>query len=405
MKPFLHQKLTYSLLLEIASGAWRERRRFLSNREICKRWAVANVTATRSLKALKEMGLLQPVDRSGYLLDTDAQERALLDLHRHPSVWLPPRQGWSQRSLSMLNRAAKERAFAVILEHPGTLLKMVNDMPLLPPGSGLSCVKGFFQAAAEQKIAVHFYTDNGTAQSHSLIGNALQKAKPAAVAVFRRTHYYPTSSLAKAQLAANIPVIAAFGDCEAGRLLSIDFNQVGIGYRGMKMLLKHGHRRIWFPLPQGRFHHVEARLQGIRYAMAEADQPVELLTDELPFKAPLPASLRRRLVQPERRPTAIFATDRAMIQTLLPHLEQLDIHIPKTLSLLMCAGTCLVDDNGTEAVDTLFLDFEEVGRRAFANLHAFLQGRAIRRRAFVRISYQRRGTLVRPAASAQSPLG
>lgn len=98
MNDYLHQKLSRSLLREMASGQYRAGQRFLSLRDIERIWKVSEPTIRTSLAWLASQGLVQSRPRSGYYLTRDFYPKALLLLRRSRRNKLPPLVTWLQRA-------------------------------------------------------------------------------------------------------------------------------------------------------------------------------------------------------------------------------------------------------------------------------------------------------------------
>jgi hypothetical protein len=159
------ERLARALLAEIASGNYVPNRKFISHREIMKKWRVSTPTAAKALRLLVGRRVVEVRDRSGHYLTPDFRERALVGLNQskgYSSTPLPSRSNWQARVSSSLRQADQIRRIAVIIvlseeTSPGATdhVTGVSDF------ASCHTARGIFNEANRLGVAVDFFVDKG----------------------------------------------------------------------------------------------------------------------------------------------------------------------------------------------------------------------------------------------------
>lgn len=130
----------------------------------------------------------------------------------------------------------------------------------------------------------------------------------------------------------------------------IDFaatDNVDIGYRLTRALIRQGHRHIGFMTLWLGMTPTEDRLEGYRRALAEAGLPFEEgLVGSLDSPGESSTSLVKGVLAHRRRPTAMFCTDDRVVKTVIEVIKRLGYSLPDDMAFAS------VDD------DDSFRDFE-----------------------------------------------
>lgn len=395
----LHGQLTQSLVAELASGAYAEGRRFLSNRKICRLWNVSETTAKRSLACLVRDGFLAARDRSGYYVQPGAQKLALLSLHREPAAKLPLPLTWDVKKFQLRSASASRPIqIAVILGGQTDLpVEGVEGLPMPHRFQELNYAASLFQEASRHSCHVRFYVDTGNAARRRAIAAQIIARPPAGVIAFRRLlSYAPLRPMIAPIVAANLPVVTVFDDCEQLNVASININNIAVGYEAARRLLRLGHRRIAVLLPRIQNRYFNDRAQGARMALADAGRPdarLEIL--RLALADPIPPAIVKQFCQPDRRPTAVIVTVASLFRQLWPVVQRRRLRVPRDLSIVMCAGRTRLPEY-QRSFDTLKIDFAALGRLAFTHLMKFREGRLAERALALDLSYVRAGSTWKP---------
>lgn len=396
---FLYRKLVRALLAELASGLYPEHSRFISNRKIRRLWKVSEPTATSGLHWLVNKGLLTARPRSGYYVARQGQKKALVLLHGQTSTGLSSPMTWDLKRYQLAQGGGHgTRRIAVIVAGILSRAEALSHLP--PPGTEhdlvLESARSIFREATRQKCSVHFYMDDGHAERRSVIVDRLLKQKPDGVIAFRRLpSYAPLQAMVAPILAARIPVVTVFDDCEGLNVLSLNINNVGLGYDVVRRFLRMGHRRVAILLPKVQSPYFQDRAVGGRMAVSEARLPnASLEVLQLPRFRPIPPSMARRFHDPKQRPTALFVTAASLFASLWPLLRQLKLAVPRDISIIMAAGDTYVP-GCKRSFDTMKINFPDIGKLALSSLIALLEGHLAQRTNVLAPRYISQGSVRR----------
>ncbi|MCC7518985.1 MAG: GntR family transcriptional regulator [Verrucomicrobiae bacterium] len=409
-KVVLYEQLIKALLAELASGLYREGQRFISKRKICKRWKISDPTALSALRWLVERGLIEARPRSGYYVSGQSQKDALLHLPRMRTLPLAQQPGWESRRIVLrraLGRPLSQRTIAVIAPGPAESPARLRDLAKAPLLRSFTRVDGVFEAARHHGAALEFFVDNGRPKRRQEIARQILDLKPSGVIAFRRlVSYVPLQPMLDALVKADVPVVTVFDDCEGHNVHSINLNNVAIGYDVARRLLRLGHRRLAVILPETTGCYFSDRALGCAQAFREAKVPApNLLTLRLPLTTSSRPMLRRMLTDREKRPTAFFLTTVTFLPQLWQALKERRLAVPRDVSIVATAGARRIPES-PRAVDTVLINFPQIGELAFRTLMAVLDGKVVDRSTFVRVRYNASGTVAKaPIERADGPGG
>lgn len=396
MRYFLYDRLRKALLVEIASGFHPSDGRFFSNRRICALWNVSRPTVKSALADLVRQGLLEVRSRSGYYVRPEGQQKALLLLHRDPSPKLPPPTAWSVKRFQLLPKSEdKRRHIAVILGGERNLPpEGLDHLPPLHQGGPLDYADGLFQEARHRGCTVRFYGDYGKASRRRAIVRHILEHRPDGVIGFRRGAFYiPLEPMIAPLVAARIPVVTIFDDCEQLDVASINVDNIGMGYDAVNRFVKLGHRRIAVLLPRIPNRYINDRGVGAQMAIDEARRDdITLDVVRFPLRRPVPARVVSLFRDPALRPTAVFVSTSLVFDSLWPLLRKLRLKVPDDVSILMCAGVTYLPTCG-RSFDTLKIDFQKLGRTAVSRLLKLLEGKQEERATVLTLRYIHKGSV------------
>jgi len=377
MRPFLYERLARALLVEMASGVYREGDRFLSLREIRRLWDVSEPTARSSLAVLEEAELLRPVPRSGFRLNPGFQKQALLLLHQSPEISLPPASNWRNKRWRLLRseKTSSQRRIGLIVEDQlkDPVRRRNSDL------AALESMRTFFQEANRDDSDVRYFYQDGTGKREAFILNEIASAGLDAVVVFRRFEAKRHDSLLKQLASYRIPVVTVFDDYEQPSSFSINFNNVGAGYSAARLLLEDEPSRIVALLPERRSENFEQRLQGFSLGLSQisSGNSFEFEVVRVPSEGESLRIVRER-VTGLRRPAALFAPGISTYVHLKSRAVREGWRLPRDLRVLGCGNPNLLKKREGN-VELLLLDFSEVGRRTYRYVRKILDGMPVER--------------------------
>ncbi len=406
-KPSLPERLAVALLSEIASGHYSERTSFLSRREIMRQWKVSSPTATQSLRILTGWDILSANARSGHHFRPDFLQRALLRLNQTQLSPLPGQPTWDDRARNLRRQETTLQRIAVVSigdrlttgplskRHSAKSPEMARSIPIRIPSQSI------FSEANEAGVAVDFYLDNGEATTGEQIVRDLIAARMQGVIILRRLLAASVAPIAEPLLKAGIPVVAVFDDCEHLKMVSVNFNNVGLGYKAAQAFIAAGHRRLATVLPPDLEapNYYRDRFLGCRLAAREfnAAHPEERVT-VAPLSIPLTigkVSTRALKIfnkKTPRRVTALLSTSVNLLEALEATFQAGGIGIPEDLSVIMCSSTPLLSTKGGN-VDIMKLDFEEIGQQAFKALQSLFNSQFTEKAWLVDSRHESHGTI------------
>lgn len=407
MNPLLPQRLASALLIELASGNYRDGERFLSIRKIIHIWRVSYQTATRALEQLKEWELLTSTDRSGHYLQKGFRQKALLLLESSQQIALPPPQNWVDKARDLLHGKEPLNHIAVVIQcdvapdsteaRPDVLLQSLSRYYFTRSAQAI------FRLATKDKITVNFYVDDSTPGSWQRIVKSIKSNSPQGVIILQRLLKADITTIARPLLNRGIPIVATFSDCANTNMVSITLNNIQMGYTAVKKLIEAGHRTIGVSLPDQVEHsaYFTDRLSGAQLAAKDSRLPVTIIPlcpEELQIEnnvrfAPLFAKNN------PQRITALFTTNADTPHRLIHAFRKARLRLPRDLSLIACSATPRLPSVKPD-VDILKIDFEKIGTEAFNTLLALYAGHPTKRFYPIECQYESHGSVVPPALSS-----
>ncbi len=390
MSSYLHERLTRSLLEEMASGSWRDGQRFLSVRDIIRRWHVSQPTVRTSLRTLEALGLLAPAPRSGSFLQRDFQQKAqvLLRRNRTPSVCPPLHLEQKARLL----RGVRGGKIALLLETKAAAPQAAYTE--LPPRLGTSvreCAEAFMKEG--QPFEVHFFLYHDNPDHAAWVRQQLEVGGFEGAAVFCRSSHRVVEPILTPLVQRRLPIVMMYDDCQGLPVHSVNLNNVGLGYDAIRKLYALGHRKVTVLVRKGALKLHKARLKGCLLAEAEGGCPgLRLTVLHMGREAPLSRQVRRHFASKPSRPTAVFACESGLAEQLAPFWKQVGLTIPEDLSLLICSSKTGV--RGIEVpLDAMSLKMgRRIGRTAARQLLRMQAGEPLEKTVLLDVRHVRRGS-------------
>lgn len=396
MKPFLYERLTQALLAEMASGMHSEGTRFLSLRKIRSLWNVSEPTAQSAIQILIDENLVIAAPRSGLVLTEGFQKRALLLLHKSHAPTLPPPSTWeSKRGKLLHSQRSNTPRFAIIFAQGNGGRPNPADL------AALEASRIFFQEALKKGADVEYFCQDGSPTREDLILEELQQKPFDGIACFRRFATQKLKPFIETLLPLRIPVLALFDDCEQVAASSVNFNNIGAGYDGMRILLENGHRNIVVLTTSSFVENLEQRLEGCRLAIAESPFASEatLTVCRIPTTGLSRSELQEAFITPPHPPTALFACGISSFLQLEPLLQTLGLTVPQDLSVLGCGSRSLLPPK-YQHLDLMRCDFQAAGKLAFQHLWNLRKGTPTNRAVLIPTPYERAGSIRNIASPA-----
>lgn len=383
MKPFLHERLTRSLILEIASGLYAEGAPFLSFRQIIKGWKVSRTTTNISLESLIECAVLQRRDRSRFVLSKGAVNRARLLVESLPGPELSPPTAWVNRARKLVaGVSAGPVTVAVVADSPFNVEQVMEEQLIEDYGYSVEVVDGHWQFVTflremnTRPSHCTFHFEDGSAGRQEQIIEALRAERPHGVVIFRRSLSHSRTPLLRALKKAGIPTLTVLNDCEGQADASLDFNHVAAGRAMMKALVEHGHRHIavFNQATQGpRFQDLcEGALSYAREWRGEG--VVTAVPHIFASLADMKECVRRCFSHRERPTAAIFT---AMYNCIVsyPLLRQMGLRVPTDVSLISRGSPMYsIVRNGFLWIDLMDQDLGRIGIEAARLIMKMVEG-------------------------------
>lgn len=393
MGAFLHERLTRSLLEDIASGIWRAGQRFLSVRDIQRLWGVSLPTVLSSLRTLQDKGILKPSSRCGYFLSQEFQNKAQVLLRRNRVPSLPPPVRLEQKIRQLERQSGGE--IALLLESQRkVLLEEYQKLPEDLSPTVKRCATAFVREGKKYDFSPHYFLYDGGKESGDWIRQKLEEEEYAGVAVFCRSSHRIIRPTLEPLMKKHLPIVIMYDDCQGLPVHSINMNNVGLGYDGIRHLYQMGHRKIAILIRKTPLKYHTARLQGGRLAQTEGgchDAKIKIL--KVGVSAPLTSEVMRYFTNPVTRPTAVFACESRLILNLLSLWKRLKLSIPEDISVIMCSSRDRVSEN-EQPLDSMQLKIgARIGRTAARQLHRIQTGEAMEKSILLDVSYVKRGSV------------
>lgn len=382
-------------MAELASGLFLTGSRFFSNRKICHHWKVSETTAKTALARLVKAGVLEVRNRSGYYLPPGAQEQALFLLYRDGSPRLAASATWETRAYTLrLQTAAPQLCIGII--RPGEAAASVVAADALSTSPEL---RGLFMALRREGVECRYYIDNQTPESRREIAALARQHGLHGVVAFRRNKesYLPLEPLIRAMKGSALPVVTVLDDCEGLNVVSVNVNNIALGYRAARHFLRNRHKRIAVVYPNRHNTYFFDRVLGCRRAVEErpGSRLLELSEQELLGD---PGGAQRTFGRGQERPTAVFLTSYDQVAPVLTILRRRRLRVPEDVSLLVCRrGSTGADVSGLP-LDAMAIPFETLGKLAAEAVLKLLRGKPIPRTNLVSATLVKAGSVARSSS-------
>lgn len=393
----LYKRLTRSLLEEMGSGVYREGQRFLSLRTIERLWKVSEPTVTASLRKLTESGLLQASARRGYFLQNGFQQKAQILLRRNRVAPLNP--PLTLRQKVRLLEKTRGGNVAVILEtgfsSAETHRRILSD---IPPSELLNSLRAFEREGRKHHFESHWLPYTGEPAGVKKLRAQLAAGDWQGAVVYCRSHHTILQHLLEPLIAQHLPIVVIYDDCSGLPVNSVNLNNAGLGYDGVRQLYRMGHRRIAILVRSKPLKVHATRLKGCLLAQAEAcggDARIQLL--KFDPNRPVPPHVQRHFSNPEKRPTAVFACESRLLRAVAPLWKKLRISVPDDISVIMASSRRTL--NGFDGpLDAMQLKIgARIGRLAARLLQRIQSGAPMEKSILLDVAYIRRGSVRRAA--------
>ncbi len=373
------QRLFRALLFEMASGNHRPEQRFLSHRIIMRNWRVSATTAKLALGLLYQYELVDVADRSGHYLAHDFRERALALLAKdspnpNPTPIVKGRDLRGRLIGTKETADTKTMRIGVLLLTPLTLPKINPRTPgrMDLDVAAASTARGIYVLGEENENQIDFVACRATEEDKERALHRLSRTAPDGVVVVCRISGHQIAMTAEALLKRLIPVVTIFDDCEGTEMISVNFNNIGMGLKAAEVFLDAGHRELGILIPKTLGKSTIDRAQGfmrvVENRLGVSPLQFSIDPDETPEEHRVVAqSIRNAKI------TALYSSGHELTEALLPSLGAVGIRIPQTLSLLSSSSTPNVPSSPGK-VDILHMDFESLGRIAYRALTDYRRG-------------------------------
>lgn len=394
---YLHERLTRSLLEEMASGVYREGQHFLSMRRIGHLWKVSEPTVTTSLRKLTESGLLQPSARRGYILRNDFQQNAQILLQRNRIAPLKPPITLQQKVRLLENvRGGK---IALVLETAPSAFKVPGK---IPPSELLRAAHSFDREGRKFGFESQWFPYGGDKTGVEWIRGQLAAGDFHGAVVYCRSHHKTIQWMLEPLLARHLPAVVIYDDCSGLPVNSINLNSVGLGYDAIRQLWRMGHRRITVLVRRSPLKVHASRLKGCLLAHSKGshrDASLQIL--KLTPNRPPSREARRHFSNPATRPTAVFACESRLLLSLAPLFKEMNLSVPSDISLLMASSQSSLKGFDIP-LDTMQLKVgARIGRLAARLLHRIQAGEPLEKSVLLDVAYIRRGSVREISPSRQ----
>lgn len=393
MKPFLHQKLLAGLLLELCNEGYETGNRFLSRRQICQLWAVSTPTTETALRSLVDLQLLEPQSRSGFRVRHGFRRKALYLFNQGDTEsLLPLKTSWPMKAgwLTGKNSNDLER-IAVIFDgyQYGSVLPVANPEYLEP--CSLLCAQGCLDAATSEQEIRFFALSPKNSNLKSLQGSLAKGQFSGAVVFQRNGRERGTQPLIKAISDQNLPVVCAFSPAEKTQAIAIDINNIQVGSMAGSIFISNSRTKIAGCIPPYADRRSIDRIRGLQRAVEDAKASFSTL--RMDRSGNLVKSALATVLDPKKRPDAIFFPGHHDFAQLGKIFEDAGIQIPRDLSLIMTSSLSYAPGLGRD-VDIMKIDFREVGFRAVTLMQDVISRRTLHTKlTLVNLEYIANGTV------------
>ncbi|HWL52225.1 MAG TPA: substrate-binding domain-containing protein [Chthoniobacteraceae bacterium] len=392
MAAYLHERLTRTLLEEMASGMYCNGQHFLSMRTIGRLWKVSEPTVTASLRSLVGKGLLRAAPRRGFFLRAGFQQKAQMLLRRNRIAPLEPPITLQQKVRLLQN--IKGGKVAVLLEtaqEPS--LEEHREIPSRVTPSVRRCANAFEEESRKYGFESRWFLYDGSAATLQWMRERLEAGGFQGAAVFCRSSHEIVRPMLEPLISQHLPVVIMYDDCRGLPVNSINLNNVGIGYDAIRHLYKLGHRKITVLSESVQGKVSTARLKGCLLAQSEGGCRDAKLAFFKCSENPTSGKLVRHFANPATRPTAVFTCESRSLRRVFGLWRRLGLSVPDDLSVIMCSSRATHREVEIP-IDSMNLKVgRKVGRLAAQHLHKIQAGEPLEKSVLIDIAYVKRGSV------------
>ncbi len=390
MKPFLHDRIFNALLLELSSGYYLPGKRFLSLRQVTKKFGISKPTAMQAMDRLKAEGFLSPKARSGFLVTPGAASKAMLLLRNQTASSIPAPRSWMttrSRILQKIQPPPKQIAIIYCANPPG---KKVH-FPQQFPNPSLRCSQGCMQAAAERHVSITFSIYDGTPQQHENLKKMLTAKSFSGLLIIQRSSNLPDlPQLVTPLLKKGISVVTTFGDVQNTDIPKVDFNNIAAGFEATQTLIQAGAPEIQILVCPNMAPSNKLRLQGAKLAARQSQIPLRVL--RFPYKKNSFQNLNL-FPLPSKSPKPFFLSfswDLAVAVCAQAHQHKLK---PGRHFSILAFSSISQPPAPLSPIDIMFMDFDYVGQLSVNTLLDHIEGTTTHRSIPVSLPHHPQGSV------------
>lgn len=404
----LCEHLVKSLLIEITSGAYPPRQRFLSRRAIEKMWKISASTVERARSALVARNILCQLNPRITALAPGAVERACLLLEQLPFSALPPPANWKTRRNRLLHGEDHPRGYRLGVVYSGPDIDPVTldlDTETRSPQDlneqlvGKRHLIAFLREANRHFCETLFFRNHGPDNIEEVL-EIIVRRRVEGVAFIEMRRNDANEKLISLLKERGISVVTAFDNYNGLADASIECNETAAGYAAMKLLLEHGHRDLLLLVGKGDKPFLDRRREGAMACLAAMGLRKETRIREMTTGSgidPAPR-LRSLLKRKSNWPTAMLVVDTIQLHKLDRALWQSKVRIPQDISVVAC-GARGHQWKWYPLPDIMERDHCVMGEAAARQLIRLVHGEPVERALQLETPYFPRGTVDRPRES------
>ncbi len=379
MHPFLYRRLSEALLLELATGFYPEGARFLSLREIAKRYAVSKPTAAMAHHELLKHELVQMSDRSGCYVCRGAREKALLLLRHGPGLAAPLPRSWKAKKQRLVGRPLEMSKILIVY-----MTHAFGHLPLTGTGhlpTQLRSAIGCSEAARRRGVELEYALHDGSAKRHEVVVRALESDGISGLLVIELAALKGSlDRLVRLAVGRGISVVKTGSETQSANIIHVDFNNVAAGYEAVALLAKAGARKVTILQPGSGEACYSLRCEGARRAAADFGLEANLMVSHF-------AENQYPLSVPRARndfPEAFLCLGHELAVAVDRVARRKRLKAGVDFSILTFSS---IHDLGRSQTDIMKMDFNQRGAAAMDVLLDTLEGKDVHRSTFIPIPY------------------
>lgn len=391
MKPFLHERIFYSLLLELASGYYPKNSRFISLRKASSMFRSSKPTTAIAYQRLCDEGYLIPSPRSGYRVTQQARSKAMLALQESKLQFLPPPHDWKYKRARIQSELRPHTRNVAIIYFVYTEQLKSDIHPPDESIHSLRCSRGCLEAAMRLNINISFACFDGNPDRLIQLNSEL-KTKPfdGVIVIQRNTQIQNFDEITSPLVKKGIPVISLFGQYTQSDVVHIDFNNTSSAYKAIQIMHERGIRKIIVPtVPNSGLSQV-LRLEGCKLAAEDFGLEMEIFDYDISRPN---GGLTALLKKHRGRQVGILALFHDSALAVKRAADRSRYHIPNDISLIGFTSEPNVPSMKF-AFDSMKLDFDRIGNFAVETMNRILNGEAVHRCILLDLDYESRGTVI-----------